>query len=69
MRKAAEFWAGVRWAGLQATTNQRLDADMILCAQAFVAAKNGDDVWIATLNVGHLRHCWPQSDNWYEITP
>ena len=50
MRLAAESWSRVRRAGMP----QALDADCILAAQAALLGDPGDDIVIATTNVGHL---------------
>ena len=53
MRRAAEFWANARNAGLATAGDHALDGDVILAAQVAVSA--GD--WylvIATTNVKHL---------------
>ena len=54
MRLAAEFWSQVRRAGLPTADPQALDADCILAAQATLLGGPGDDIVIATTNVGHL---------------
>src|SRR5215207_708469 len=54
MLKAAEFWAFARQQGQPTADNKELDADVILAAQAIVMGSAGDDVVIATTNVGHL---------------
>jgi hypothetical protein len=69
MRRASQIWADVRILGVRSDVNERLDVDMILAAQAFIAARNGDDVWIATGNVRHLSMGWKQSCLWEEIKP
>jgi len=47
----------------------KLDGDMILCGQAFVEAKNWDQVIIATDNLRHLRLIWQESHIWEDILP
>lgn len=54
MRRAAEFWALVRQAGLPTADPKALDADCILAAQASLLGGPGDVVTIATENLGHL---------------
>ncbi len=54
MLKAAEFWADARRQGRQTAQDESLDGDMILSAQAACLAEDGDEVIIATENVGHL---------------
>jgi predicted nucleic acid-binding protein len=53
MLLAAQFWAETRKAGRPTTSNERLDADVILAAQAALFAGD-DDIVIATTNVRHL---------------
>ena len=54
MLKAAEFWAQARQMGKPTAHHLRLDADMILVAQAALLIEDGDGVIIATSNVSHL---------------
>jgi predicted nucleic acid-binding protein len=54
MRKAAEFWANARRQGQPVADPKALDGDVILAAQAALIADDGEDVVIATTNVGHL---------------
>ena len=54
MRRAAEFWALVRQAGLPTAAPLALDADCILAAQASLLGGPEDIVTIATANVRHL---------------
>jgi predicted nucleic acid-binding protein len=51
---AAHFWAQVRKQGKPTADDKALDGDVILAAQATIVANNGDEVVIATTNVGHL---------------
>lgn len=53
MRRAAEFWADARNAGLPTAADHALDGDVILAAQLAVSAGDQDPV-IATTNVKHL---------------
>jgi hypothetical protein len=56
MRRAAEFWADARRTGQQTAGDQRLDADVILAAQA--VALEMPEVVVATSNLRHLsRYC------------
>jgi predicted nucleic acid-binding protein len=54
MRKAAEFWALTRQAGLVTAHPQALDGDCILAGQASQLGGPGDVVTIATTNVRHF---------------
>src|SRR5438045_5857406 len=54
MHRAAEFWADVRRRGLPTATDQSLDADAILAAQAALMGAPGDTVTVATSNPAHL---------------
>jgi len=65
MLKAAELWAQARKQGKPTADSKSLDADVILAAQALVIS-NGDDVIVATTNVGHLSHFVP-AKVWNEI--
>jgi hypothetical protein len=53
MRRAAQFWADARNAGLPTAADHALDGDVILAAQVAVSADDQDPV-IATTNVKHL---------------
>ena len=52
--KAAELWGRARAQGTPTAPDLALDGDMILCAHAIMLAQCGNDVEIATTNVGHL---------------
>ena len=52
--QAAAFWAEARKHGRPTAHAKALDIDMILCAQAAVAAPFDDSVVIATNNTRHL---------------
>ena len=54
MLRAAEFWAQARNIGKPTATDQALDADVILAAQAALLIADGDTVVVATTNIGHL---------------
>jgi predicted nucleic acid-binding protein len=55
MRRAAEFWAVARNAGLPTTAHgHALDADCILAAQALLLSGLGDVVTVATTNARHV---------------
>jgi predicted nucleic acid-binding protein len=54
MLKAAELWAEARRRGRATADPKALDGDVILAAQAALVADEGNEVIIATTNVGHL---------------
>jgi hypothetical protein len=64
MRQAAFFWAQARRQGRPTASDQAIDGDMILVAQALTLGVA--DVIIATTNVGHLSRFAP-SDLWQNI--
>ncbi len=66
MRKAAELWAQVRARGKPTASDEALDADAILGAQAQIQSKLGRHVIIATTNVGHLKQ-FGDARRWPEI--
>jgi predicted nucleic acid-binding protein len=54
MLKAAELWADARKRGTPTADAKALDGDVILAAQATLVADEGNEVIIATTNMGHL---------------
>lgn len=54
MLKAAEFWADARRLGQPTASDDALDGDVILAAQAATSNPEGDEVVVITTNVGHL---------------
>lgn len=66
MRRAAVLWAKARDMGKPTADALSLDADMILAAQADLLMEDGDEVVIATGNVGHLSLFVP-AENWQNI--
>ena len=66
MLKAAEFWATARSAGTPTADGKALDADAILAAQSTLVAGPGDQVIVATTNVGHLS-LFVNARTWREI--
>jgi hypothetical protein len=57
-RQAALFWADARQRGRPTASPDALDADVILAACAATIGQPGDQVIVATQNVGHLaRYC------------
>lgn len=64
--KAAELWAEARRQGQPTADNKALDGDVILCAQAAIISRPGDDIVIATTNVGHLAR-FSQAKLWKDV--
>jgi len=57
-RQAVLFWADARQRGLPTASPDALDADVLLAACAATIGQPGDQIIVATLNVGHLaRYC------------
>ncbi|MEH1855289.1 MAG: PIN domain-containing protein [Nostoc sp.] len=54
MRKAAELWAWVRNQGQPTASNESLDGDVILAAQAILQLKSFDQVIVVTTNLKHI---------------
>lgn len=67
MLQAAEFWATARQQGKPTASDSALDGDVILAAQAAVLGRGGDDVMIATTNVGHLSRFMPAQE-WESVS-
>ena len=63
---AARFWAQARNSGIPTAHDKALDADVILMAQASVVASTGDEVIVATTNVGHLSR-FGEARHWRNI--
>jgi hypothetical protein len=68
MVKAADFWAQARRGGFPTASDESLDADVILSAQATTVGGPNDDVVIATTNVGHLSR-FVSARHWRDISP
>ena len=67
LRRAAELWAQARQRGRPTADPAALDGDVILAAQAqLLAASTGDEVIVATDNVGHLGQ-FVDARPWQEI--
>ena len=55
---AALFWADARQRGIPTASPDALDSDVILAACAATIGHPGDQILVATQNVGHLaRYC------------
>jgi predicted nucleic acid-binding protein len=54
MLMAAHLWADARRRGRPTADSTALDGDVILAAQAILEGNEGNEVVIATTNVGHL---------------
>ncbi len=67
MLKAAEFWAEARRRGQPTADDKALDGDVILAAQVVTMKRQGDDMIVATTNVGHLGR-FVEAKNWQAIT-
>jgi hypothetical protein len=58
MRQAAIFWADARNRGFPTASPDSLDADVILAGCAATIGRPGDQIVVATANIGHLaRYC------------
>jgi predicted nucleic acid-binding protein len=66
MRKAAEFWSQARQSGLPTASDESLDVDVILAAQA--ATFGATEIVVATTNVRHLSRFVP-AKAWQSIVP
>lgn len=54
MQKAAQLWAWVRNQGNPTASNDSLDGDVILGAQAILQLKSFDEVIVVTTNLKHI---------------
>lgn len=66
MRRAARFWALARSRGRPTASNESLDADVILAAQASLLMDQGRGVVVATTNVIHLAQ-FVDARRWQDI--
>lgn len=70
LRLAARFWADARRQGRPTASDESLDADVILAAQAVVLAEEegAENAVVATTNPRHLSR-FVEARNWREIQP
>lgn len=66
MAIAATYWAEARRRGRPTALDDDLDCDVSLSAQATIAAREGDEVIIATTNIRHLS-LFADARHWREI--
>ena len=64
---AAELWAHSRQRGFPTASDDALDADVILAAQALLLEQAGHQVIVASTNVKHLKN-FVTALNWSDIT-
>ena len=68
-RQAALFWADAHQRGIPTASPDALDADVILAACATTIGQPGDQIIVATQNVGHLgRYCNARSVDNHRVT-
>lgn len=68
LETAARLWGEVRRAGLPTASDDALDGDVLLAAQALSLGLAASDYLVATTNVGHLSRFVP-ADEWTSIIP
>jgi predicted nucleic acid-binding protein len=68
LETAAELWGQARRGGRPTASDDALDGDVILAAQALSLGLAASDYVVATTNVGHLSRFVP-ADEWTNITP
>lgn len=68
LRLAARFWADARNQGQSTASDESIDADVILAAQAKEVESEGRSVTIATTNPRHLSR-FVDAKTWQEIAP
>jgi len=68
-RYAATLWAWARTQGIPTANDQALDCDVLLAAQAKIAARDsGVEVIVVTTNVAHLER-FVTAQTWDTMTP
>ena len=68
LESAAQLWAAARNAGLPTVSDESLDGDVIIAAQALSLGLPTSDFIITTTNPGHIIHYAP-CDLWTNIKP
>lgn len=68
IRQAAIFWAQARKRGRPTADDKALDGDVILAAQAVLAAGSTHESIVATTNVAHLS-LFVQARMWQDLLP
>lgn len=68
IRRAASLWAAARRQGRPTADPKALDCDVILAAQAQLITADGNDVTVATSNLGHLS-LFVRAAAWQDIPP
>lgn len=68
MRRASELWADARRKGTPTASEEALDVDVILAAQAQILEEAGHEVVVATVNPRHLS-LFVDARPWSEIRP
>ena len=68
LEMAARMWSAARRGGYPTASDDALDGDVILAAQALGLGLSSTDYIVATTNVGHLTRYVP-CDEWANIRP
>lgn len=68
LENAAALWGQTRRSGKPTASNDALDADLILVAQAHSMGLNSSEYVVATTNVGHMTRFVPCAE-WTTIEP
>ena len=67
MLQAAAFWADARRRGQPTASDDSLDADVILAAQAATLRETAKDVVVASTNPRHISRFVP-AEHWQDVT-